>query len=129
VIAYVDASALVKLVVQETESGAIRTYLGGHETVASSRVAIVEVRRAAARHPLPASAPLDAVLDAVVVVELDEGICAAASDLKPVTLRTLDAIHLASALELGEDLAAFVAYDTRLVEAARQLGLPVVSPA
>lgn len=59
----------------------------------------------------------------------DPAIARAAGDLAPFSLRTLDAIHLASALARGPELDAFLTYDDRLAEAARSLGLPVVRPA
>ncbi len=126
--AYVDASALVKLLVVEPESAAVRTFLDGHDVIASSRVGLVEVGRAAARRTPSSTAPLTEVLESLLVVELDERIGVTAVGLQPTSLRALDAIHLASALELGDDLDAFVAYDARLLDAARELGLPVVSP-
>jgi predicted nucleic acid-binding protein len=66
--------------------------------------------------------------DAVDLFDLDAGILEAAASVQPVGLRTLDAIHLATALSLRDDLAAVVSYDRRLAEAALAAGLPVVSP-
>ena len=65
----------------------------------------------------------------IEVVELDAVIARAAAGLGPAALRTLDAIHLATARGLGAGLDAFVTYDDRLADAARSLGLPVVRPA
>jgi uncharacterized protein len=62
-------------------------------------------------------------------VELSAGIADAAAKLEPPSLRTLDAVHLASALSLGDDLGAFVAYDRRLAEAAEAAGIEVLAPA
>jgi uncharacterized protein len=61
-------------------------------------------------------------------VELSAGIADAAAKLEPPSLRTLDAVHLASALSLGDDLGAFVAYDRRLAEAAEAAGIEVLAP-
>jgi predicted nucleic acid-binding protein len=69
------------------------------------------------------------VLDVVDVVEFDVAIARSAAALGPSALRTLDAIHLATAMALGPELDAFVTYDDRLAEAARAVGLPVVRPA
>jgi hypothetical protein len=126
--AYADASALVKLIVQEPESDALRRYLASAGTVASSLMATVEVPRAVNRGAPGAGAVMAEVLEALVIVNLDARIAARAAALEPVTLRTLDAIHLATALELGDELTAFVSYDDRLSAAARALGLPVVTP-
>ena len=63
------------------------------------------------------------------MIELSPAISIVAASLQPVVLRTLDAIHVASALALGSELDAFVTYDDRMAEAARAIGLPVVRPA
>jgi len=125
---YVDSSALVKLIVDEPESDAIRLYLGSAGPLTSSILATVEVARAVARMAPDSTAEMAALLDALVVVAFDARIAARAATLSPTGLRTLDAIHLATALELGDELTAFVSYDERLSAAARDLGLPVVAP-
>ncbi len=127
-LAYVDASALVKLVVPEVESaGMLRWYIES-ESVATSRVGIVEARRAAARRTHDPGR-LDVVLRSVETLELDAAIATTAGSIAPPALRALDAIHLASAALLMPELDAFVTYDDRLAEAARALGLPVIRPA
>jgi predicted nucleic acid-binding protein len=68
------------------------------------------------------------LLDVLVIVGLDPGIATAAATIGPGTIRTLDAIHLASAAALRTDLEALVTYDRRLAEAARAFGMPVASP-
>lgn len=69
------------------------------------------------------------VLARLALVELDQDVQRAAATLGPPELRTLDAIHLATALSLGDDLGALCAYDTRLMDAARTAGVHVVAPA
>lgn len=128
-VAYVDSSALVKLVMEEPGSTALRGYLHDHDLLASSRILSVEVRRALMRHSAPNHDFADEVLRSLLVVDLDASVATVAGRIGPPALRSLDAIHLASALELGEDLGAFVTYDERLAEAARALGMPVASPA
>ncbi len=127
-ISYLDASAMVKLAVDELESPAMLRWYVESEQVVSSRVGLIETRRATGRR-LHDSTQLDIVLRSVVAVELDETIGRRAAQVSPFALRTLDAIHLATALSLGPGLDAFVTYDDRLAEAARALGLPVVRPA
>lgn len=73
--------------------------------------------------------PVDELFGDIAIVELDSVVGESARWLRPVTLRTLDAIHLASALTLLPELDALVTYDRRLAEAAEMLGLPVVAPA
>lgn len=124
---YLDASALVKLVVDERESIALRSFIEAWPSLFTSRIAVVEVARAAARRGAPAELTTAALIPAVVV-DVTEAIVARASGVAPPELRTLAAIHLASALELGKELAALVTYDGRLAEAARAVGVPVVSP-
>lgn len=127
-IAYVDASALVKLVVVEAESAQMLRWYVDSERVVTSRVGIVETRRAAARHR-HVDDELRALLASVDVIELDQRVSDRAVSVGPIALRALDAIHLATALELGESLQAFVTYDDRVAEAARMVGLPVARPA
>jgi predicted nucleic acid-binding protein len=127
-VAYLDASALVKVVVRETEHDALRAHLAGIADRATSVVAGVEVPRAVARALGSVPLPLAGLTERTVVIGLDPTIVARAAALRPLTLRSLDAIHLASAMELGGDLASFVTYDRRLADAARDAGLPVESP-
>lgn len=129
-VAYLDASALVKLVARDSESHALATFLGEMEHRASSRVSVVELSRAAARHGRRAVAGVEVLLEALEIIELDAGLAlAAAAAVGPNSLRSLDAIHLASAQAVAGSLGAFVTYDARLAEAAESLGLPVASPA
>jgi predicted nucleic acid-binding protein len=126
--AYVDASALTKLSLDEPESAAMRRWYVEAERMFSSRVGVVETRRAVERVAHDAD-HLDAVLSSVEIVEFDAEVASRAARVGPPALRTLDAIHLASATALAGDLDAFVTYDLRLADAARAAGLPVISPA
>lgn len=125
---YVDASALVKVVLDEAGSPAMRRWYVESDDVVTSIVGVIETRRAVRRSDFDA-AHLESVLRSVQAIELRPGAARSASILAPTGLRTLDAIHLATALALGSDLDAFVTYDDRLADAARSLGLPVVRPA
>jgi predicted nucleic acid-binding protein len=127
-LAYVDASALVKLVIDEPDSLAMNRWYVEAERLITSRVGHVETVRAASRR---GHDPVrrDRVLAGVEVYELDAGVAGVAAGLQPVLLRTLDAIHIATALALGPELNAFVTYDERMAEVARAVGLPVVRPA
>jgi uncharacterized protein len=124
---YLDTSAIAKLAVAEPESAALVSTLANARSLGTSRVGLVEFRRLAVRADVAAERTA-AVVAALVTVELDEEIerLAATLDLR---LRALDAIHLASALSLGEELRGFVCYDTRLGDSARAAGLPVMAPA
>lgn len=126
---YVDSSAIVKLIVPEAESDALRTHVEGAHLV-TSEIALTEVPRAAR---LRTNAPdvfdrAEAVLRRFELVELDEELHRAAARRGPPTLRALDAIHLVSALRLGQRVRSVVAYDRRLVDAARAAGLAVDQP-
>ena len=123
---YADASALVKLVYTESESEAVARMLAGTK-VLSSMIAAVEVSLAA-RKGLgePGAARAAAVIADVTLLELRWDIVGVASTL--TRLRTLDAIHLATALSVARDLDGFVSYDGRLTEAAASAGLQVLSP-
>ena len=127
---YVDASALVKLVISEPESGALRDLLSARDDLVTSAVAVVEVVRSA-RRASPSPDVIErarAVVQSVHVLAVDLKVLDRAGDLEPDTLRTLDAIHLASALSLGSDLEAMVVYDRHLAAAAGAAGVRVLSP-
>lgn len=130
---YVDASALVKLVLREPESGALHAYLMARPGAMTSRIATVEVPRAIGRAmgtstEAPHDDSLVAVWERVDVIELDAAIADSAAHMTPWTIRSLDAIHLASALAVADELGDFVTYDRRLAEAAATAGLAVRSP-
>ena len=125
---YLDASAIVKLVVEETESAALKGYLTDRGERASASIARVEVVRAV-RHKGPiAVRTARTVLDNIDLIQLDDELLDLAGELEG-PLRSLDAIHLAAALELGRELEAVVTYDARMTRAAEALGLPVAAPA
>ena len=127
---YLDSSALVKLVVREAESDAVRAWLVEHAATVTSALAVTEVRRAVSRLS-PQRGLLDRarlVLDGVALLAVNHDILERAVRLAPKELRTLDAIHIASALSLGTDLLAFVSYDDRQGRPPRRAGLPLVRP-
>lgn len=127
-LAYVDASALVKLIVAEPESAAMFRWYHEAGRVATSRIGVVETIRATARQWFDPE-HREAVVSDLEIIDFDASIAASASRIGPASLRTLDAAHLATAFALMPELDAFVTYDDRLAEAARALGLPVVRPA
>ena len=121
----------MKLVVEEPESEALQTSVRGWTRWVTSAIAGVEVRRAIRRvgdDPSPRERARR-VLGACALLTVDGQILEQAAELAPPRLRSLAAIHLASALSLGEDLGAFAAYDRVLVEAAQAAGIPVIGPA
>jgi predicted nucleic acid-binding protein len=128
---YLDTSALVKLVVTEPESTALLARLGAWPRRVSSALALTELPRALQWAGFGAGARRRAreVLGRLDLVDLDRRILLAAATLEPSTLRTLDAIHLAMALAVREDLDAMVTYDRRLGAAAERAHLEVVTPA
>ena len=131
-VVYLDTSALVKLAVVEAESSALQNWLSGVEevtTFATSALTRVELTRAARRHGPAAVESAERVLTGLHVVALLPEILADAAVLDPPALRTLDALHLATARRIGTSLSGFVAYDHRLVDAAAAASLPVLSPA
>jgi predicted nucleic acid-binding protein len=125
---YLDSSALVKLVAAEPESRVLREALRSWPERVSSVVAGIEVERVARRIGGGAVRRGRSVLARIALVELDENVRRAAA-LGPPELRTLNAIHLATALSLGKDLGAVCAYDTCLLDAAAATGVKVVAPA
>ncbi|MFN0148119.1 MAG: type II toxin-antitoxin system VapC family toxin [Dehalococcoidia bacterium] len=126
-LAYVDSSGLVKLAVREVESQALVEFLAGHRMACSS-LALTEVVRAVVRSDESARSSAVAVLARVIFVETSPPLLRHAARLLPPELRSLDAIHVASALSLGGELNLFVTYDRRMREAAERVGLRVESP-
>ncbi len=127
---YLDTSATVKLVVAEEESTALVDWINGRpdESLATSVIGHIELLRAAARAGPGAVALARHVVSSLDTLVLTEAIAAAAAVVQPAELRTLDAIHLATARTHRQSLPALCAYDHRLLEAAETQGLPVVSP-
>jgi predicted nucleic acid-binding protein len=130
---YLDSSAIVKLAVREPETAALEVELSRWSLRATSSITTIEVSRATARareqqrSVLP---PRDvaALLSTTVEMVLTDRVRQTASMLAPPGLRTLDAIHVASALALGTDLAAVVTYDVRMQRAAARYRLRVLAP-
>jgi predicted nucleic acid-binding protein len=126
---YLDSSAFVKVLIAEPESGALRKFLSdGPERRVSSALIRAEALRAVRHLGSEALATVREGLRGVDLIAIDDRILDAAGILEPAILRTLDAIHVATALAIGDDLSAVVTYDDRMTEAARLLGLPTVSP-
>ena len=127
---YLDSSALVKLVVSEAESSALRTYLAERRSDARMAAALArtEVVRAVAMHrSIEVVETARSVIARLHLVPLNNRLLDAAATKLPPELRTLDAIHLAAAMT-APDLRAIVSYDRRLADAAATAGLAVVAP-
>src|SRR5579863_2785098 len=127
---YLDSAAVVKLVHAEPESAVLRSWLGERAEIQwiSSVLTEIESFRALARYAPDAISRLPAVLDQIGLIGLDPPIRILAQTVRPATVRSLDAIHLGTALHTRRTLTAFVTYDKRLLDAARTAGLPVDSP-
>jgi predicted nucleic acid-binding protein len=127
---YLDSAAIVKLVHAETETQALRDWLDERAETGwtSSVLAEIESSRALARHAPEAVARLHPVLDLIELVDLDASIRILAQTVKPATVRSLDAIHLATALRVHSQLTSFITFDKRLADAAQAAGLTVVMP-
>jgi uncharacterized protein len=127
---YLDSSAIIKLIFKEPETVALVEFLVAWPNRVSSVLARVEILRtsrrvgdsAVVRHARE-------ILTGVHLIRADDGIFAAAAALEPTTLRTLDSIHLATAMSFGEELGGMVVYDRRLRTAARRAGLTTWAPA
>jgi predicted nucleic acid-binding protein len=128
-VAYLDASAVVKLLVREAETTALRRRLKSWPRRASSALLRVELLRTVRRAGLPRLMEgARRQLARIDLIRLDDDLLERAAEIEPSTVRSLDAIHLATALGLGGDLAAVVTYDARMSTAAQALGLPVIAP-
>jgi predicted nucleic acid-binding protein len=125
---YLDSSAIVKLAVREPESAALRRYLQRRRPLVSSALARTEVLRALLPGGAEAIDRGRRALEPLDLVRINDSVLNAAGVLRPPDLCSLDAIHLATAALLGNELTALVTYDQRMTTVARQLGFPVVQP-
>lgn len=125
---YVDASACVKLVLSEPESQAVKAAIEDAERLVASEILEVEVLRATQRGGGDV-AVARAQLEGVRLLPLGDEIRRRASELTPLSIRSLDAIHIATALELGERLDGLFTYYQRMATAAREAGIVVRAPA
>jgi predicted nucleic acid-binding protein len=127
---YLDSSALMKLIRMENETAALRDWLDERpeQPVVSSELGRVEVLRAARRVGGRALIEAWAVVGDIDLVPLDRAVQDLASDIGDPLLHTLDALHLASAVLLSDELTVFIAYDQRLSSAAQAAGLVVATP-
>jgi len=128
---YLDSAAVVKLAHTEPESAALRGWLDEQAETGwiSSVLTEVESFRALARYAPEAVSRLPAVLDQIELIDLDQDIRLLARAVTPTTVRSLDAIHLGTALRSRLSLTSFVTYDKRLLDAAQAAGLPIDAPA
>lgn len=127
-LAYLDTSAFLKLVLRETESDALRRALIAHPQCVSSDILVVEALRAARRHGLRAVRRAAALLAGVWLLPVSRTVRSLAAVADPFGLRSLDAIHLATALTIRGHLGRVIAYDRRLLDAAVAFHLPAQAP-
>jgi uncharacterized protein len=127
---YLDSAAVVKLVHAEPESQALRDWLGQRADTGWVSSVLVEIEsfRALARHAPEAVSRLHPVLDLIDLVDLEPRTRILAQTVSPATVRSLAAIHLATALSIRGQLTSFVTYDKRLADAATSTGLIVDTP-
>jgi predicted nucleic acid-binding protein len=127
---YLDSSALLKLLVEERESAALADWILERSATpkVSSELATLEVVRAARRLDSRVVPPARALVSQLDLIPLSSSLIEEAADAGDPTLRSVDAIHLVSALSIREALTAFVAYDHRLIGAAQAAGLTTESP-
>jgi uncharacterized protein len=130
---YIDTSALTKLLIAERETPELQAWLATQsdqgEYAATSALGRVELMRVVARYGEPGqSARAHYLLDGLDILPLTEPVIALAETVGPPTLRSPDAIHLASAAQIEQELTAFVTYDHRLLEGCREVGLATASP-
>lgn len=127
---YLDSSAVLKLLVREPETAGLDAWLEerADDTWVTSELTLVEVGRAVRRLDEDLLPSARALLGDVDLVRLSPAVVRDAQDVRPPVLRTLDALHLASALRVRSELVALLTYDDRLFAAAEVAGLPAVAP-
>ena len=127
---YLDTSAALKLVVAEPETGRLELWMAEHAGIprVSSRLLRVEMLRVVTRAAPHRISRANVVLSAIALLSMDDA-APAAEVIEDKTLRSLDAIHLATAHGIRTDLSFFVCYDEKLRDSAHALGLPVEAPA
>src|ERR1700722_14175303 len=125
---YLDSSAIVKLAGREAQSDALRKYLRRRRSLTPSALARPEGLRGLLLGGVPALVAGRRVLERVDLVRVNDRVLDLAATLLPLEMRSLDAIHLATAKRLGADLREIVTYDERMVTAARAMGFVVSSP-
>lgn len=126
---YLDTSAAVKLVVSEPGSTALRRWIASRDDeIVSSDLLRTELLRATRRAAPDQVVQARAVIDAIHVLTLPTAVFERAATLEPDVLASLDALHLAAALELGDELEGLVTYDVAMTKAAELLGISVISP-
>lgn len=126
---YLDTSALVRLVRAEPETRALEKWLQSHAAVVSSDLTRTELLRAVRRAAPRAMVRARQVLDGVALLAITTAVCERAALLDPALLRSLDALHLSAAMQLGDALDGVVTYDSRFAEACATHGVSVVAPA
>lgn len=128
---YLDMSAAAKLVHPEAETPALAAFLTERiaDPLVSSALLYPELVRAVSRHRPELAARAVALVQRVMTVPPANDIVASAATIGSPSLRTLDALHLATAAAIGSELRAFVTYDKRLADAAAGIGLAVAAPA
>ena len=126
---YIDTSAVVKLVTVETETAAMHEWIAATSPeLVTSELLRTELLRTAARIGIAGTLAIDEALNAIDFLPATTAVFDTAGRLEPVDLRSLDAIHLATALDLQDDCEGIVAYDDRLIRAAAAQGLTPRSP-
>ena len=126
---YLDTSALVKLVVEEPETAALRAWLTAEpRDIVSCDLARTELTRAVRRVFPEQLTAARRLLDSVILLKVEAPDFDHAGRLAPVSLRTLDAIHVVAALKLGDDLEGMVTYDKRPADACTSLGIEAAAP-
>jgi predicted nucleic acid-binding protein len=127
---YIDTSALVKLIVAESETPGLRAWLAQtNRDPVTCNLTRTELMRAVRRVAPDRVIQARTVLDSLTIIDVTTEVFEEAGRLDPTILRSLDALHLAAALSLGDDLETLVTYDDRLTQAAHATGIRTTSPA
>jgi predicted nucleic acid-binding protein len=126
---YLDTSALGRVVLDEPDADAIGAAMTAFDAIISSRLLRIELHRLGLRAGIPRE-EIEPWLAGVALVPMDDAILSSAETVSPASVASLDAIHLATALQLADEqhITSIMTFDARLAEGAREHGLPVIAP-
>lgn len=126
---YIDTSALAKLIVLESETPALLDWLKENKTdLATSELTHTELMRTVRRFAPDRATASRKILGQVIALSATKSIFESAANIEPKSLKSLDAVHVTTALSLGDELEGVITYDQQMAGAVEGYGFPVIAP-